>query len=229
MNLQVDEAGVQGSAVGTEKPRSGKKGVCWDKNKKKWQAEYYANGVSEHLGTFKELADAVSARIEAEKRYGLPVHMSQRRKKYFTEQDRRIARNKQAREWSAQNPQKVAERARSHLGKMRREKPNKAIWARVRDRAKKNNISFNLIPEDIVIPAHCECCRKVMKLFKGGPDRNDTVSVDRILPNKGYIAGNIKLICFRCNWLKLNCTDPEELQVVVNYMRRNLCITTNTR
>lgn len=45
---------------------SGKTGVFWDKVKYKWRSRIKFNGVSKHLGTYKDFEDAVEAREIAE-------------------------------------------------------------------------------------------------------------------------------------------------------------------
>ena len=47
---------------------TGHRGVSWSKAKGKWRAAIYVNNRQHHVGYFNELADAVSARQEAERR-----------------------------------------------------------------------------------------------------------------------------------------------------------------
>lgn len=47
---------------------SGVKGVCWHKQANKWTAQIKNDQKKVHLGTFEDLQDAVSARLQAEKR-----------------------------------------------------------------------------------------------------------------------------------------------------------------
>lgn len=46
---------------------SGHPGICWDKSRKRWSAEIGGGHYKRHLGRFCALADAISARREAEK------------------------------------------------------------------------------------------------------------------------------------------------------------------
>jgi len=43
--------------------KSGIKGVCWSKSSKKWQAQIVIDGISIYLGTFDNIEDAKTARI----------------------------------------------------------------------------------------------------------------------------------------------------------------------
>lgn len=67
---------------------------------------------------------------------------------------------------------------------------------------------------------NCPCCSKPFEIgFKHDHQKNDrSPSLDRIHPERGYIAGNVALICWRCNNLKRDAT-PDELQMVVDWMR----------
>ena len=63
----------------------------------------------------------------------------------------------------------------------------------------------------------CPCCMTPMTYFNNGT-RKTWASLDRIQPLKGYVAGNMTFICYRCNLLKSNGT-IEEFQNVLNYMK----------
>ena len=52
--------------------KSGTPGVSWNCRKKKWQAMITINGHQRHLGDYKEIADAISARKNAE-----PIHFKE--------------------------------------------------------------------------------------------------------------------------------------------------------
>jgi hypothetical protein len=45
--------------------------------------------------------------------------------------------------------------------------------------------------------------------------------VDKLIPKLGYVAGNVYLICKRCNMLKSD-GDLQELEAIVHYIRRKL-------
>lgn len=52
---------------------SGYKGVCWNKNLQKWQAEIKLRGKKIYLGVFCKKEDAIKARKEAEEKYFKPI------------------------------------------------------------------------------------------------------------------------------------------------------------
>ena len=99
---------------------------------------------------------------------------------------------------------------------------NRETWPQhainhLRCRAKKLGLPFDLVADDIVIPAACP----VFKIpFKFGVSAKDWwgPSVDRIIPSKGYTKGNIRVISFRANTLKRDCVCGEELRKVADYI-----------
>jgi hypothetical protein len=61
----------------------------------------------------------------------------------------------------------------------------------------------------------CECCGRAFitaPAFKGRA-QDLSPSLDRIVPALGYVAGNVALICWRCNNLKRDATAKELFRV----------------
>lgn len=91
---------------------------------------------------------------------------------------------------------------------------NKKMYQRVKHRAKKNGIPFDLELEDIKIP---EVCPVFGTPFEYG--HNDlTASIDRIDPAKGYIKGNISIMSNKANRMKSDAT-LEEVGALYEYMK----------
>jgi hypothetical protein len=88
------------------------------------------------------------------------------------------------------------------------------IWSRAKSRAKKKNLEFNLEIEDIVIPAVCP----VFNVPFDKESTDYTYSIDRIDPNKGYVKGNVMIICNKANRIKSDAT-VAELEQVLNYVK----------
>ena len=72
-------------------------------------------------------------------------------------------------------------------------------------------------------PGTCECCGAAFHYGRGTNRRPHpaTPSLDRIDPAKGYIAGNVGVICWRCNAIKRDAT-AAELEAIVLYVRKRL-------
>lgn len=85
----------------------------------------------------------------------------------------------------------------------------KKIFNRIKARAKEKGIPFDLTLEDIIIP---EMCPVFNKPFIYG-DHKWTPSVDRFIPELGYVKGNIAIISNFANMLKgeATCEDLEKL------------------
>lgn len=95
-----------------------------------------------------------------------------------------------------------------------------SIFCKLRSRAKKNGIAFNLTPDDIIIPEYCPVLGIKIERNHGHSGYFDnSPSVDRIKPELGYTKGNIRVISNRANLLKNNAT-VEELELILQDLRR---------
>lgn len=92
------------------------------------------------------------------------------------------------------------------------------IWKKAKNlrfgissRIKKNNIlyddyfldSYNIY-NLLLKNKNCECCQIQLNFGKNKVNTScpKSPSIDRIIPNKGYIHGNVAVLCHRCNRLK---------------------------
>jgi hypothetical protein len=75
---------------------------------------------------------------------------------------------------------------------------------------------FNLTLEDITIPEFCPILG--IKLEKGyGTNRDNSPSLDRFDPSKGYLKGNVYVVSWRANALKRDGT-LEEFKKLIHWM-----------
>ena len=92
------------------------------------------------------------------------------------------------------------------------------ILSRAKSRAKQNNIPFNLTLEDIIIPDTCPLLGIPLEIqLKKGYHPNSP-SLDKIIPEKGYIKGNVWVISNRANTLK-NDASLKELELLVENLK----------
>jgi len=86
----------------------------------------------------------------------------------------------------------------------------------IRYRAKKKGIPFNIDISDIDIPEFCPVfgCKLKYNTRRGSPD---SPSVDRIIPEKGYVKGNVVVVSTRANIIKNNATLAEIERVYKYY------------
>lgn len=98
----------------------------------------------------------------------------------------------------------------------RKENPAKYLWGLARHRAKKRNVYFDLLPEDIQVPTHCPVFGIPLVIgtsgSQGGSDNSP--SLDRIDPSRGYVKDNVRVTSWKANNIKGGAT-LADLQVVV--------------
>lgn len=91
------------------------------------------------------------------------------------------------------------------------------MWRNAKKRANDKNIPFNITVEDIIIPEICPLLNT--PLIKGEHTRwkhpENTISLDRIIPEKGYVKGNVRVISALANTMKNNAT----LEMLLNFSK----------
>lgn len=89
----------------------------------------------------------------------------------------------------------------------------------IKNKSKEIGVEFNLAVEDIVVPTHCPA----LGLELDGHDSNHTWTIDRLIPELGYIPENIRIISGQANRLKNNST-LWEMRALLAYMEREIAI-----
>jgi len=91
-----------------------------------------------------------------------------------------------------------------------------------KERAKKAGVPFNLTEEDILIPTYCPVfgCKLERALGSKGPGPYSP-SLDRIIPARGYVPGNVVVISNRANRAKSDLL-VEELVALADFYRLNI-------
>ena len=95
------------------------------------------------------------------------------------------------------------------------------MYHRIKCRAIKDNIEFNLDLDDIIIPEYCPIFSNIKLKFNKGTVKYNSPSIDRLIPEKGYTKGNIKIISYRANTIKQNATF-EEIRQVADWLEKEL-------
>lgn len=141
--------------------------------------------------------------------------------------------------WKKNNPEKVREYyARNwakHGERVKRERIEKreeeyradpqGTWLRetfraARVRAKRKGIAFDTAQPEIETPTHCPVLGiELLYYARRAVHGPDSPSLDRIIPERGYVAGNLRVISNRANTLKNNAT-IRELRLVLADMER---------
>jgi len=100
--------------------------------------------------------------------------------------------------------------------KWRTNLPGKLL-SQAKIRARKYNLPFNLTLSDIVVPERCPVLG--LKLEIGiGHSHSASPSLDRIIPEQGYVKGNVVVVSHRANTIKSDATIME-LEKVLNFYK----------
>lgn len=118
--------------------------------------------------------------------------------------------------WQSQNKEKL----RSYVAKYKttikyEEHINKNYWqGKLKDakrRATQLNVPFNLTLEDIPKETHCKYLNIPLRITVNEGQVMDCPSLDRIIPELGYVKGNVQIISKLANTMK-NCATEEQLK-----------------
>lgn len=103
-----------------------------------------------------------------------------------------------------------------------RESPDtrrRLLLSRVKTSAKKQGLPFDLTLDDIIVPTHCPVLGIPLVFGKATTDaswRDNSPSLDRIIPARGYVKGNVVVVSYRVNRIK-NDSTVTELQTIADF------------
>lgn len=99
------------------------------------------------------------------------------------------------------------------------------LLVNARRRSKLQGITFSLTQADLVCGDSCPCCGQKFSIDPAYKRRRRInprgPTIDRLIASKGYVAGNVAVICFRCNELKRDAT-AKELRQIADWLERAL-------
>lgn len=131
--------------------------------------------------------------------------------------------------WNAKTKEKIkADPTKvERINKLKRENARKnfirRLWKGAQARAIKNDLEFNILESDIIVPEICPILE--IPIFAG--DKNNyanSPSLDRIDNSKGYIKNNIRVISMKANTMKSNASKELLLKFcknIPNYIENN--------
>ena len=93
--------------------------------------------------------------------------------------------------------------------------PAKQMFQSAKRRAKVSHVPFSLVVDDIKIPVYCPVSGE--PLVYGGGD--NAPSLDRLVPARGYVPGNVVVISSRINRIK-NDASPRLLRTIADWMEQ---------
>lgn len=103
----------------------------------------------------------------------------------------------------------------------RKKYPEQVLYSSARQRAKKRNIPFNITREDIIIPEFCPILGMKLESKQGAGGGPASPSVDRIIPELGYVKGNIRVVSLLANNMKSYAND-EQLLKFADWVKENV-------
>lgn len=105
------------------------------------------------------------------------------------------------------------------------------MYANAKDRAKNKDVPFTITTKhllDIGMPDTCPVLGiRLDWVYDGSKkytfeDKDNRPSLDRIVPAKGYVPGNIMFISWKANRLKNNAS-ISDIEAILSYMRQYAC------
>lgn len=94
-----------------------------------------------------------------------------------------------------------------------------------KQRALHIGVPFDISYKDINIPEHCPLLGIKLNRHLGEGGRTstcwDSPSIDRIIPELGYVKGNVWIVSLKANTIKNNAT-LEELELLVNNLKKEI-------
>ncbi len=139
------------------------------------------------------------------------------------QQDNKEAHNNAVARYAKKNPEVSAAATRKWREQNKDSLPyrQKAIVSRLKARAKKSGIPFDLDLEHIQsIWPEDDCCPVLgTKFTTDQANIRTSASVDRIVPDKGYTKGNVSIMSHKANTIKTDAT-LDEIRAMVTWLER---------
>lgn len=110
---------------------------------------------------------------------------------------------------------KHRERILKRQAERKEECPERQILIKAKQRAAIKNVDFEITIDDILITDECPLLGIPLIISKGHPSQNSP-TLDRIIPDLGYVKGNVWVISHKANRIKNNATLPELERIAVN-------------
>ena len=99
---------------------------------------------------------------------------------------------------------------------LRKKKPITTLYNTVKNRAKRQKLPMEITTDYLknIYPDNMICPVLGIKMERGDAKSiNNSPSIDRIIPEKGYVPGNVIIVSMRANIIKSNATPDEIIKV----------------
>lgn len=102
----------------------------------------------------------------------------------------------------------------------RRKQPGKMLVTLAKQRAKKEGVPFAISDKDIKLVNKCPVLGIEIK-YGLTKCSNNSPTIDKFIPSKGYVPGNVELISMKANRLKSDAT-IKEIGNIYRWLKRKL-------
>lgn len=92
------------------------------------------------------------------------------------------------------------------------------MWERAKNRAKRDNLPFDIELSDCSVPALCPVFGVSFEIGEGHSALGFAPSLDKFKPELGYVKGNVNVISRLANTIKSGATYPQ-VQAVADWMK----------
>lgn len=148
--------------------------------------------------------------------------LERQRSRVYSE-DEREYRRAYSRKYHAKNRERLITRSREyyeiHKERLNSMTKEEMLFRNARNRAKKKKVPFTITIEDIIIPDNCPVFPWIKLCLTNDKTEDNSPSLDRVIPELGYVKGNIQIISHRANTIKSHGT-AEEHMIVAEYIKR---------
>jgi actin-related protein len=182
-------------------------GAYMKRERSDYYKEYYAKNKEKKLARGKVRGKEYREENKEE--------LKKKRKEYYEQNKERL---------KEQNKQKRLEKYRSNpeqdMAKQKEWKINnieRYLVQSARNRAKKYNLPFDITHEDVVVPEFCPYLGIKLVPFSEW----SSPSLDKIVPELGYVKGNIQVISTKANTMKNNATQDELVRFAEAVLNKN--------
>jgi hypothetical protein len=147
-----------------------------------------------------------------EVRYGVPLSEDQRKIRMEIEWDFKYPNRKDKKPIVVRKPKPFSYATGSDRSK---EQFIYNALMGAKTRAKLKGVPFDILASDLQIPEECPVLG--IPLIWGERLTNNTPTIDRVIPEKGYVKGNCVVISMKANRLKNNASE-DDLRAILNYV-----------
>lgn len=143
---------------------------------------------------------------------------SEKRKEYLQNyrQSNKEKIKEQQKQYREDNKERLKETDSKRKRNYKESNPKSVMLYAARQRAKKQNLPFDLTADDFEIPEFCPILGIKLTIEKYKPS-DSSASLDKIVPELGYVKGNVMVVSKLANMMKSKAT-PEQLLIFAEWI-----------